>query len=175
MAQYTPRYPRARASTVKQELLFFEIKRQSVMDCDPSYLLNLLKDIASTRQQVIEHEGCISLAFAGWDFDPRETAEIPEIRAYFQALTADFPYWLHYVEKVGDTFFHVMRLLCDGHYERKRPGRVAWSFDNLPQLTMTLETLFGYMHQLHERFDIPDEINRRISEEISQLIECTLE
>jgi hypothetical protein len=175
MTAYQPRYPLARRSPVKAEILYFEVARQSVMDCDPSYLLNLLKDISSTRQQVLEHEGCIGLCFAGWDFDPRETAEIPEIRAYFKALTAEFPYWLHYVEKAGDTFFHVMRLLCDGHYIRKEPGMVAWSFDDLPQMHRTIRILFGHMNELHQRFAIPREINERISQEIAQLIECTLE
>ena len=32
----TPRYPLARASTVKEELLVIQIMRRSVMDCDPA-------------------------------------------------------------------------------------------------------------------------------------------
>ena len=172
---HTPRYPLARASTSKDQLLAFAIARQSVMECDPSYLLNLLKDISSTRQQVIDHEGVVTFYFDGWDADPRETAEIPEIRAYFAALNKGFPYWLHYVEKVDDTLFHILRLLCAGHYERKRAGFCAWRFDDPQQMSTTLLTLFGHMNVLHDRFDIPELTNRRISEEVAQLIECSLE
>ena len=175
MAVYQPRYPLARASTVKDELLVIQIMRQSVMECDPSYMLNLLKGLHTTRQQVVDHEGCITLCFEGWDDDPRETAEIPEIRTYFAALTEKFPYWLHYVEKSGDTFFHVLRLLCTGHYEQKTPGMVAWCFDDLQEMQRICLHLVGQMDKLHRRHNIPCITNRRINEEIAQLIECTLE
>ncbi len=65
-------------------------------------MLKLLKNISSTRQQVVDFEGRITFLFDGWNDDPRETAEIPEIRAYFSALTEKFPYWMHYVEKDDD-------------------------------------------------------------------------
>jgi len=51
MADYQPRYPLARTSTAKEELLVIQIMRQSVLECGPSYMLNLLKDLHSTRQR----------------------------------------------------------------------------------------------------------------------------
>lgn len=175
MTAYQPRYPLARASTVKAELLCFTIDRPSVMECDPSALLKLLKDVASTRQQVIDHEGSLTFCFAGWDDDPRETAAIPEIRAYFAALTEVFPYWLHYVEKVDDTLMHVLRLLCTGHYEPQSPGWMIWRFDDHQELQQVLATLTRHMTQLHHRHNITYPMHCRITEEIDQLIECTLE
>ena len=73
--------------------------------------------------------------FSGYDDDPRETAEIPEIRAWFSELTGEFPYWLHFIEKEGDTMFHVLRLLCAGHVERFEGGMVGWRFDDMGQLS----------------------------------------
>jgi len=175
MNGYTPRYPLARESTVKHDLVVIKIMRESVMDCDPSHMLKLLKNITSTRAQIVDFEGCITFVFDGWDDDPRETAEIPEIRAYFSALTEKFPYWMHYVEKAGDTFMHVMRLLCTGHYEQKLPGVVAWSFDDLNEMKQVVEFLSIHMNRWHRRHNITYITNRRIHEEIAQLIECTLE
>ncbi|HRH75621.1 MAG TPA: hypothetical protein PLM62_21260 [Zoogloea sp.] len=50
---YRPHYPLARASTVKEDLVVIQIMRESVMDCDPSYMLELLKSITSTREQIV--------------------------------------------------------------------------------------------------------------------------
>ena len=57
---YRTRYPLARTSTVKEELVAIKIELQSVMDCDPSYMLNLLKNVISTREQVVAFEGRIA-------------------------------------------------------------------------------------------------------------------
>lgn len=175
MNGYNPRYPLARESTVKNELVVITIMRESVMDCDPSHMVKLLKNISTTRAQVVDFEGRITFVFEGWDDDPRETAEIPEIRAYFSALTERFPHWMHYVEKAGDTFMHVVRLLCKGHYEQKSLGVVVWSFDDLNDMKQVVEYLSTHMDRWHRRHNIPYITNRRIHEEIAQLIECTLE
>ena len=172
---YRPHYPLARASTVKEDLVVIQIMRESVMDCDPSYMLELLKSITSTREQVVAYEGRITFYFDGWDDDPRETAEIPEIRAYFTALTEKFPYWMHYAEKAGDTFMHVMRLLCKGHYERKSPEVVTWSFDDLEQMKQVVEFLAIQMNRWHRRHNITYHDNQRIHEEVAQLIGATLQ
>ena len=172
---YRPRYPLARSSTVKEELVFIQIMRESVMDCDPSHMLKLLKNISTTRAQVVDFEGRITFVFDGWDDDPRETAEIPEIRAYFSALTEKFPYWMHYAEKVGDTFMHVMRLLCKGHYERKSPEVVTWSFDDLEQMKQVVDFLSIQMDRWHRRHNITYQDNQRIHQEVAQLIDATLE
>lgn len=172
---YRPHYPLARASTVKEDLVVIQIMRESVMDCDPSYMLELLKSITSTREQVVAYEGRITFYFDGWDDDPRETAEIPEIRAYFTALTEKFPYWMHYAEKAGDTFIHVMRLLCKGHYEPKSPEVVTWSFDDLEQMKQVVEYLAIQMNRWHRRHNITYLDNQRIHEEVAQLIGATLQ
>lgn len=171
---YHPRYPLARTSTVKEDLIVLQVMKPSVMECDPSHLLNLLKELSTTRDQLVSYEGCMTLVFDGWDNDPRETAEIPEIRAYFAELTQQFPFWLHYAEKAGDTFFHILRLLCTGHYERKTPGMVAWCFDDLEEMKQVVEFLAINMDRWHRRHNITYRNNQRIHQEVAQLIEATL-
>jgi hypothetical protein len=86
--------------------LVIAITRESVDTCDVRPLMEKLERFATTRENAIAREGKITFYFDGWDSDPRETAEIPEIRRYFCGLTTEFPYWFHSIEKVGDTFGH---------------------------------------------------------------------
>jgi hypothetical protein len=175
MADYQPRYPLANTSTVKDDLVAIKIMRESVMDCDVSHMLKLLKNVTSTRAQVLAFEGRVTFFFDGWDDDPREVAEIPEIRAYFVALTDKFPYWFHYAEKSGDTVIRVMQLLCTGHYVERKPGLVAWSFDDLEEMKRVVTQLATGMDRWHSRHNITYRDNQRIHQEIAQMIEATLE
>lgn len=175
MAQ--PKYPLARLSPAKDELLVFAISRESVLACDVLPLLEKLGPLVATREAAMQWEGRLTFYFDGWDADPRETAEIPEIRAYFQTLTEDWPYWLHVIEKVGETFGQVLRLLCRGDvecFESGMSGMVGWRFEDLEELSREVMRLFTGMNRLYERLDLPAEMNERISQEIGQLLECSL-
>jgi hypothetical protein len=171
---HKPKYPRARLSPAKDQLLVIQITRESVVTNDVRPLLDKLGRLSASRAEALRWEGKLTFAFDGWDDDPRETAEIPEIRAYFLDATAEWPYWLHFCEKVGDTVLHVLRLLCRGHREQVRAGMVAWQFDDPQDISRQLLLLFGYTNELYDRLDLPEEMNRRITEEVAQLIESAL-
>lgn len=168
------KYPLARLSPAKQELLVIDFPHEQVVAGTIDPMLEMLSPLAGSKEHAARFEGRLTFYFSGWDDDPRETVEIPEIRSWFSDLTADFPYWLHVIEKGGDTFFHVLRLLCKGHIEGIESGMVGWRIEEMTQLLATVETLFGYMNLLHERLGLPEAMNRRISQEVAQLIECSL-
>jgi hypothetical protein len=170
-----PKYPLAHHSPAKDELLVIAITRESVDACDVRPLMEKLERFAATREDAIQWEGKITFYFEGWDSDPRETAEIPEIRRYFRDLTAECPYWFPYIEKVGDTFGHVLRLLCRGRIVRREGGLVGWVFDDMGDLQRQIGLLFGGMNALYGRLALPEEMNERVSQEVAQLIECSLQ
>lgn len=172
MNKHHIRYPRARLSPSKQELAVVEFERRHIEAGDIKAALAMLAPMAASRESAERFEGTLTFYFSGYDEDPRETAAIPEIRAWFQELTGEFPYWLHFVEKEGDTFFHVLRLLCSGHYEGiNGEGLMGWRFDDVGEFGDVMETLFGYMNLLCEQLGLPHEMNQRISEEVGQLLE----
>jgi hypothetical protein len=169
------RYPLARLSPAKDDILVIAITRESVMSCDIQPMLEKLNVLSSTREAALKWEGAVSFYFDGWNDDRRETAEIPEIRAYFAVLTEAWPHWLHFAEKVGDTIPHVLRLLCRGEYERPRPGLVGWRFANFDEIQRRISWLFCGQNAMYERLGLPKELNERVSQEVAQLIECTFQ
>lgn len=175
MTARSPKYPLARLSPAKDDILVIAITRESVMTGDIAPLLEKLTTISSTRETALQWEGTLTFVFDGWDGDPRETAEIPEIRAYFAALTEAWPYWLHFAEKVGDTIPHVLRLLCRGRYERPRPGLVGWRLADFDDIRRLLARLFFSQNAMYERLGLPEENNERIAQEIAQLIESAFQ
>jgi hypothetical protein len=169
------RYPRARLSPAKDELMVVSVPHAQVVTCDIAPILQQFEFMIETRELAERWEGQLMLTFDGWEDDPREVAEIPAIRTYFAALTDSWPYWLHFSEKVGDTLPLVLRLLCRGHVEQVADGLVGWCFDDLEEIQHQLLRLFTGMNVLHDRLEVPESMNQRISEEVAQLIECMLE
>lgn len=168
------RYPKARLSPAKQELVVIEFSRT---DIEANYLdtaLARLQVLVDDKEAADKWEGCATFFFSGWDDDPRETAEIPELRQWFGRLSRAFPYWFHVCEKEGDTVAHVFRLLCTGHVECVNDGVVGWRFEDLQQLSGTMQVLFNHQNALYERMGLPEEMNQRVSEEIAQILENSL-
>jgi hypothetical protein len=175
MSTRSPKYPLARLSPAKDDILIIAITRESVMTGDIAPMLEKLNPLSSTREAALKWEGTLTFVFEGWDDDPRETAEIPEIRTYFAALTEAWPHWLHFGEKVGDTIPHVLRLLCRGRYERPRPGLVGWRFDGFDDIKRLLFRLYCGQNAMYDSLGLPEELNERISQEIAQLIESAFQ
>ena len=76
------RYPRARLSPAKDELVVVEFARLHIEGGDIKEMLKALLPMAGSRENATLLEGRVSFFFSGWDDDPRETAEIPELRAW---------------------------------------------------------------------------------------------
>lgn len=169
-----PKYPMARLSPAKDGLLVYAITRESVIARDIAPLLDKLRPLSQSRELALRYEGHIAFYFEGWEHDPREIAAIPEIRAYFAALTEAWPYWLHFIEKVGETFSQLLCLLCRGEYVAVRDGMACWSFADLNEVQNLVLRLFADMNGLYETLDLPEALNERISQEIAQLLECSL-
>jgi hypothetical protein len=149
----SPKYPHARLSLAQDEILAIAITRRSVVKYDIRPLLDTLRPLVATR----------------------ETAEIPAIRSDFLDVTAEFPDWFHFVEKVGDTVWHVLRLLCRGHREQTRPEMIGWPFDDHEELFRQINVLLGYMNALYDRLGLPEAMNERLSQEIAQRIDGALQ
>ena len=167
------KYPLAHLSPAKDELVVIEISRAAVDSGDPRLTLEKLQWLSASRESCLQWEGKLTFYFAGWGHDPRETAEIPEIRAFFQAVTAQWPHWLHFCEKVDDTVMHVLRLLCHGHYLRRQPRTVLWQFADPNEIPNQLMRLFSGQNALYDRFHLPETLNERITQEVGELIENT--
>lgn len=166
-----PRYPLARLSPAKTDVRVLTIPRGCVLDPDPGPVLQELEGMSATAALAERWEGRVTFVFAGWTHDPRITAEIPEIRDYFAALTEAWPYWLYFGEKVGDTLPYVLRLLCRGQVERFAQGGIGWRFDDLDEVRRQLLRLFLGMDALRNRLGLPAAMYERISQEVAQLLE----
>jgi len=52
---------------------------------------------------------------------------------------------------------------------------VGWQFEDVHDVTRLTLVLFEHMNELHDRLGLPEALNERISQEVAQLIECSLQ
>jgi hypothetical protein len=169
-------YPKARLSPAKRQLLAIEFRRDEVERGDVRRVYGILSGLIESREAAEDGEGALTFFFSGWDADPREISDIPEIRRWFVRLTEVFPYWLHFAEKAGETLSNALMLLCQGQTERStETGLVGWRFADLNEVEGRLAQLFSAQSRLYQRLELPQAMYDRVADEVRQLLRCSLE
>jgi hypothetical protein len=77
------------------------ISRDEVEGRVASSALGALKSCLSSPAQALSFFEKLDIAFHGYDNDPRELFEIPEVRNYVSRLDIQFPFWLFFLTKDG--------------------------------------------------------------------------
>jgi hypothetical protein len=122
-----------------------------------------LNKLVTSKAALEASNGTISLLVGGYDQDPRELYMIPEVRAYFQALDAAFPYWFHVLARLEHSLRMVFMLLVDLTPVPSPDGSVQAQFAN-DDLHTFLEDHFQAMDSIHGTYGFSEEENARITE-----------
>ena len=62
------------------------------------------------------------LGVDGYDADPRELVDVPEVRAFLTEFTRRWPYWAYYFNQVDGSIQMLAGCLCGKRYQ----GRGRW-------------------------------------------------
>jgi hypothetical protein len=79
--------------------VFFIISRRDIERADLRETLVGLKHLTSSVEVAKAYCERVDIAFHGYDDDPRELWEIPEVREFVYKLDTHFPYWLFFLDK----------------------------------------------------------------------------
>lgn len=143
-------------------LMVLSITKEEVVSCKTGVALDALMKLSDSEDVVKRHEDSLMLNFDGWDEDPRELYEIPEVRRYARSLASQWNYWFHFVSKESETLTLLLALLIDIDVHREQ-GRVGYIPRSANQLASVVHHLFEGMNTLHDQFHISFAENERIS------------
>lgn len=94
----------------------------------------LVGDAADRLLQITDHPVLarhaadrLVLWVSGYDEDPRELGQIPEVCAFFRALHAHWPFWLAYLNEEGAQLPLLLSLLVPMTPVRVHGGQVGWA------------------------------------------------
>lgn len=79
------------------------ISRREIEQADLSSVLSRLKVFLATREDAWRYRGQMTLVVDGYNHDPRELVDIPEVRSLLRRLEAEWPYWAFFFNQVDDS------------------------------------------------------------------------
>ena len=74
--------------------IVLDITRREIESGNIASVLERLHVLTDSAENVRRYRESLVFQIGGYDSDPRELPEIPEVRAFFRSLAAEWPHWL---------------------------------------------------------------------------------
>ena len=128
------------------------ISRREVEAADLASVLSRLKVFLATREDAWLNRGQMTLVVDGYNNDPRELVDIPEVRALLRLLESEWPYWAFFFNQVDDSIKLLLSCVAGSRYLGN--GAVEMDAD---LVAAAMARAFGGMNAVFERFNFPEE------------------
>ncbi|WP_084199139.1 chlororespiratory reduction 6 domain-containing protein [Noviherbaspirillum autotrophicum] len=152
---------------VGTKVVVITIQREDIERRDLEQALASLNRLIDSREALEASNGTISLMVSGYDNDPRELHLIPEVRAFFQELDEQFPFWFHVCTRIEHSLRMIFAMLADLEPVAldDPPGAIGYQFsnDDLNDFVGQRMIAMRALHATH-KFDVDE------SERIADLV-----
>jgi hypothetical protein len=159
---------------INSDCIQLGITRQSIIENDISFALKKLNLLVATPEAVRKSSGALSLAVLGYDADPRELPEIPEVRRYFKALVEAFPYWFHVLNRIDDSLSLIFTLSADSIQIVRAPnGSFGTTYDTA-EVIRFFKRHAAYLDSLHQLHHVSERDTSHIVSLVTNYYESKL-
>ena len=83
------------------DFLTIIISRQEIETNDLSQTIGTLNRLLEDKETIEYFFERVEIGVGGYDNDPRELWDIPEVKLFIQKLDRQFPYWFYFLTKFG--------------------------------------------------------------------------
>ena len=149
--------------TLGADWLGIVVSREDVEANDTTETLASLWIVFRDRETVRRFQGRVEIGFHGYDTDPREVFEIPEIRRFCRRLDESFPYWFYFLPSDGlisQTLSAIAACLCS--VTKHGPGLISLG----PDRPVFLMSHFAALNELVDRYSLGEGERERISRQV---------
>jgi len=150
---------RLRPAVSEPVILMFSRNQVETGDIDDP--LDLLRALTADRRTALDFCGRVSLVVDGYNDDPRELFEVPEVRAYVKCLDQAWPNWFFFLSQADESIKLLESCLCETI--EVIPG--VTSID-LGQLKQSLARHFTAIRRLREALSLPEDLCEEVAEGI---------
>lgn len=133
------------------EPVILMVSRRQVEADDLDSVLASVKPFQATREDAKLYRGQMTLVVDGYNDDPRELVDVPEVRAFLRRLASAWPHWAYFLNQVDDS----LKLMVSCAAGSGFPGRGAVVLDP-DRLGVVLNRAFAGMNELFDRYDFPE-------------------
>jgi hypothetical protein len=141
------------------------IPRREMEAADLASVLSRLRVFLATREDAWWYRGQMTLAVDGYNNDPRELVDIPEVRALLSGLEAEWPYWAFFFNQVDDSIKLLLSCVAGSRFL----GRGAVETD-ADLVAAALARGFGGMNMIFDRFGFPEDELEKMSNGLVEVV-----
>ena len=139
------------------------VDRGDVEKNDITETLQSLWSVFRDRETLRRFQGRVEIGFHGYDADPRELFEIPEIRRFCRKLDQSFPYWFYVLPSDSSISVSLSVMACCLCSVTKHgPGLISLGSDFAAFLT----SHFAALNELVDRYSLDVREKDRISRQV---------
>ena len=148
------------------EPVILMFSRREVEAGDPSASVKRLNALFNTRDAIWRYRGQVALAVDGYNDDPRELVDVPEVRTFLANFNQRWPYWAFYFNQVDDSIKLLASCLCAGHYLGR--GQVEIDAEKLQRFLLTG---FAAMNSIFDEHGIAEAELETMSNGVIEVVE----
>lgn len=142
------------------------ISRREVEAGDIASVVSRVKPFLANREDAWRYRGQMTLVVDGYNNDPRELVDIPEVRALLRGLEAAWPYWAYFFNQVDDSIKLLLCCIAGSRF----PGRGAVEMD-ADLVAAALKRAIGGMNMIFNRFGFAEGELVKMSDGLVEVLE----
>jgi len=144
-----------------------QIPQEAIQNCDTSEYVTLLHGATDSLQSFEAAFQRYVFLISGYDDDPRELYQIPEVVSYIKDLNSKLPFWLYFINTSDKKFFSWMiACLCQAMSLDQDDEKIYADF-NADAYNELIETQFNNIVKLMSRLGLGESIQKKVLKELS--------
>lgn len=131
-------------------LVLIEFSRHNIEAGYVSSAISRLYSLTDSFENIVAYQNCVSFTISGYDDDPRELPEIPEVRRFMRQVVLEWPHWIWFLVRGSGSIPLLMSLLCEVEIVRdpSNPGQFGTEFKSFRELKSQLRDLLARSERL---------------------------
>lgn len=145
------------AENTDPALLVLMISNADIQSGNIASVMERLHVLTDSAENVHRYRESLVFQVDGYDADPRELPEIPEVRAFFKRLVAEWPHWIWFLPRGFGSLALLFALLCEVRMLRNPDGSYGTEFLHPDQLAARMIEILGRSESMFTTYSIPED------------------
>lgn len=148
------------------------ISKTDVLMDDFSDVNELIRVFTSDREKMLSERSTWDVFFMGYDDDPREIPDIPEMVDWIeQSVEAGSPWFYFMGPKSPSSGLLTFMICCGADHDPKQPERYIFDWE---KILLFIKSNLDNLATFAEEHNIPDDISCAVTDEIMEFIQNVL-
>ena len=157
----------------KSDFGIYHVDKDEILECDFSGINNVIKRLSRNKEALIKNRGALEILVNGYNDDPKEIYEIPEVRRWYsESIKVGIP-WFYFLGLQADGMGLTATLLstCDVTILHEKNNQHSVKFNEPEQISEWLNKNFQNLNHFTNLNDISLEINKEMSQRAATVMQ----